>query len=48
MERLLEDISFDGAEYKSAATQTVTIDAEFVIAQLAGLAADDDLSRYIL
>ncbi len=48
MERLLEDISFDGAEYKSAATQTVTIDAEFVIAQLAGLAADDDLGRYIL
>ena len=48
MERLLEDISFDGAEYKSAATQTVTIDAEFVIAQLAGLAANDDLSRYIL
>ena len=48
MERLLEDISFDGAEYKSAASQTVTIDAEFVIAQLAGLAADDDLSRYIL
>ena len=48
MERLLEDISFDGAEYKSAATQTVTIDAAFVIAQLAGLAADDDLSRYIL
>ena len=48
MERLLEDISFDGAEYKTAATQTVTIDAEFVIAQLAGLAADDDLSRYIL
>ena len=48
MERLLEDISFDGAEYKSAATQTVTIDAQFVIAQLAGLAADDDLSRYIL
>jgi ATP-dependent HslUV protease ATP-binding subunit HslU len=43
MEKLLEDVSFD-----SKADQTVTVDAEFVDAQLATLAQNQDLSRFIL
>jgi ATP-dependent HslUV protease ATP-binding subunit HslU len=45
MERLLEELSFLAPEQ---AGQTVTIDAGYVDRQLAELAADDDLSRYIL
>jgi ATP-dependent HslUV protease ATP-binding subunit HslU len=45
MERLLDDISF---EAPGMAGQTVTLDAAAVDAKLADLAADEDLSRYIL
>ena len=45
MERLLEAISY-GAPDQSG--EAVTIDAEYVDAQLADLAGDEDLSRYIL
>ncbi len=49
MERLLEDISFEGGEYHGCAEGgAITIDAEFVKTRLADLAADSDLSRYIL
>ncbi|MEE4361059.1 MAG: ATP-dependent protease ATPase subunit HslU [Pseudomonadales bacterium] len=46
MERLLEQISFD-PEHATEGGR-VTIDAAYVDAQLAGLAMDEDLSRYIL
>ena len=45
MERLLEEISFDAA---SRTGETLTVDAAFVDDHLSDLAADDDLSRYIL
>ena len=45
MERLLEDISFNAPSY---AGQTVVVDAAFVRQRIAGLIADDDLSKYIL
>ncbi|KAB2844995.1 MAG: ATP-dependent protease ATPase subunit HslU [Burkholderiales bacterium] len=45
MERLLEDLSFDAAAH---AGQTVTIDAAYVEARLADIAADEDLARFIL
>ncbi|MEX0431446.1 ATP-dependent protease ATPase subunit HslU [Spiribacter insolitus] len=45
MERLLEAISY-GAPDQSG--QAITIDADYVDAQLADLAGDEDLSRYIL
>jgi ATP-dependent HslUV protease ATP-binding subunit HslU len=45
LERLLETISFEATE-KSG--ETVIIDADYVDRHLAGLAADDDLARYIL
>jgi ATP-dependent HslUV protease ATP-binding subunit HslU len=45
LERLLEEISFEAAD-KSG--QEVEIDAAYVDAHLAELAADEDLSRYIL
>ena len=45
LERLLEEISFEAAD-KSG--QEVSIDAAYVDAHLAELAADEDLSRYIL
>lgn len=45
MERLLEGLSF---EAKSQAGEEVVIDAGYVDAQLAGLAQNEDLSRYIL
>ena len=45
LERLLEEVSFRAAE--SAGT-TVTIDAAYVDAHLSALAADEDLTRYIL
>ncbi len=45
MERLLETISFDAPDRGGA---EVVVDAAFVEAHLAGLAADDDLARYIL
>jgi ATP-dependent HslUV protease ATP-binding subunit HslU len=45
MEKLLEEISFEGPDLKKKA---VSIDAEYVRKQLADIAQDQDLSRYIL
>ncbi len=45
MERLLETVSFDSADSSGLA---LTIDREYVDQHLDKLAADDDLSRYIL
>ena len=45
MEKLLEDISFDAEDQKG---QTFNIDAAYVTKQLAGIAKDTDLSKYIL
>ncbi|MBE7940499.1 ATP-dependent protease ATPase subunit HslU [Ramlibacter aquaticus] len=45
MERLLDEISFDATRLEG---QSVTIDAAYVDARLAGLSRDEDLSRYIL
>jgi ATP-dependent HslUV protease ATP-binding subunit HslU len=45
MEKLLEDVSFDA---DSRAGETVRIDAAYVDRQLAGIARDTDLSKYIL
>jgi len=44
LEKLLEDISFNTADEAS----TISIDADYVNQQLAGLVQDEDLSRYIL
>jgi ATP-dependent HslUV protease ATP-binding subunit HslU len=45
MEKLLEDISFDAEDQKG---QTFKIDAAYVTKQLAGIAKDTDLSKYVL
>jgi ATP-dependent HslUV protease ATP-binding subunit HslU len=45
MEKLLEDVSFSAEDRKG---ETLTIDAAFVEAQLAGIAKNADLSRYVL
>ena len=45
MEKLVEDISFEGPE---RAGETITIDVAQVEEKLAGIVADEDLSRYIL
>ena len=45
LERLLEDISFEAADCGGA---RITITKEYVEENLAGLARDEDLSRYIL
>jgi ATP-dependent HslUV protease ATP-binding subunit HslU len=45
MERLLEEVSFSAARH---AGETVRIDAAFVDARLADVAAREDLARYIL
>jgi ATP-dependent HslUV protease ATP-binding subunit HslU len=45
MEKLLEDVSFTAEEHKG---DTLTIDAAFVDKQLAGIAKNADLSRYVL
>ena len=45
MERLLETISFEAADRTG---QTLSIDTAYVDQQLASLASDEDLSRYIL
>jgi ATP-dependent HslUV protease ATP-binding subunit HslU len=45
MEKLLEDISFD-AEDRGG--ETIQIDAAYVASQLAGIAKDTDLSKYVL
>jgi ATP-dependent HslUV protease ATP-binding subunit HslU len=45
LERLLEDLSFNAADLDRV---TVTVNATYVDQNLAELAADEDLSRYIL
>ncbi|MEP9400302.1 ATP-dependent protease ATPase subunit HslU [Sphingomonas sp. VNH70] len=45
MEKLLEEVSFDAEDRKGHA---VTIDAAYVERQLAGIARNTDLSRYVL
>jgi ATP-dependent HslUV protease ATP-binding subunit HslU len=45
MEKLVEDISFTAED---RAGETLVIDAAFVKGQLAGIAKDTDLSRYVL
>ncbi|UYV15668.1 ATP-dependent protease ATPase subunit HslU [Porphyrobacter sp. ULC335] len=45
MERLLEEISFEAEDHGG---ETITIDAAYVEARLAGLAGNTDLSKYIL
>jgi ATP-dependent HslUV protease ATP-binding subunit HslU len=45
MERMLEQVSFEAADRSGS---TVEVDAAFVDHQLADLAKDEDLSRYIL
>ncbi len=45
MERVLEEISFEGPDLKK---KTVTIDPAYVKKQIADIARDQDLSRYIL
>ena len=45
MERVLEDLSFKAPEIKDS---NISITAEYVREQLAEIARDEDLSRYIL
>ena len=45
MERLLESISFEASEHSG---ETITVDDSYVDAHLSKLAADEDLSQYIL
>ena len=45
MERLMEELSFDADRHVG---ERVVIDREYVVAKLSGLAADLELSRYIL
>jgi len=45
IEKLLEDVSFEAGKRGG---QTVTIDAAYVDERLKGLAASDDLARYVL
>ncbi len=45
MEKLLEDVSFDAEERRG---DRVTVDAAYVEAQLAEVARDTDLSKYVL
>ena len=45
MERLLDEISFEGPDLKK---KTVKIDSAYVHKQLASIVKNQDLSRYIL
>jgi len=45
MEKLLEDVSFEAEQRRG---ETVTVDAAYVDAQLAEIARDTDLSKYVL
>ena len=47
MERLLEEISFDASDM-GGSDKKITIDKAFVNKQLGELAADEDLTRFIL
>ncbi len=48
MERLLEEVSFGAPDMAIASNGKLVIDAEYVENQLADLAQDEDLARYIL
>ncbi len=48
MERLLEEISFEGADNDALVTGRIKIGAQYVNDHLANLASNEDLSRYIL
>ena len=48
LERLLEETSFSARELVSEGKGAVLVDENFVDANLSDLAADDDLSRFIL
>jgi ATP-dependent HslUV protease ATP-binding subunit HslU len=48
MERLLEETSFGARELVTAGKDKVLVDAAFVDSNLGDLAADEDLSRFIL
>ena len=45
MERLLEQVSFEGSELEQ---KTVVVDAAYVQERLLNIVKDQDLSRYIL
>jgi ATP-dependent HslUV protease ATP-binding subunit HslU len=45
IERVIEDISFDAPDHKG---ETIEIDATFVSERVGEVAADEDLSSYIL
>jgi len=45
MERLLDEVSFDASKLEG---RTISIDADYVDARLAGIVKDDNLSQYIL
>jgi ATP-dependent HslUV protease ATP-binding subunit HslU len=45
IERVIEDISFDAPDHKG---ETIVIDAPFVSERVGDVAADEDLSSYIL
>ena len=45
LEKLLEDVSFDGPDLKK---KVVKVDSNYVRKQLADIVKDQDLSRYIL
>jgi ATP-dependent HslUV protease ATP-binding subunit HslU len=45
MEKLLEDISFEAEDRRG---ETLVVDAAFVDRQLASIARNADLSRYVL
>ena len=48
LERLLEEISFNAADLAVGRSEPLLIDAAYVNSHLGELAADEDLSRYIL
>jgi ATP-dependent HslUV protease ATP-binding subunit HslU len=48
LERLLEEISFEGADNQATDDGKISISAQYVNDHLENLAADEDLSRYIL
>jgi ATP-dependent HslUV protease ATP-binding subunit HslU len=48
LERLLEEISFEGADNQATDAGNISINAQYVNDHLENLAADEDLSRYIL
>jgi len=45
LERILEEVSYDAPDRQE---KNITVDAEYVKNRLAGIAKDEDLSRYIL